>query len=317
MVLMASLLSRPIPEIAHSLIAKPWFIEPQAFRLLLATQFGSDTESAKAGPGDPQPRNNARRGRSAVVPIRGIVTAHPIPFFESIGWTISGVSVVRMVTDALEDPETDSVVLDIDSPGGEVAGSIESAMTLESIRANASKPIVAVSNYLCASAAYWIACSAAHEIVASPSSITGSIGVVAAHEDASGFYEQVGVKVEFITAGEFKAEGNDAEPLSNEGRAHIQSQVDYFYGLFTQAVADSRGASQADVENGYGRGRVLTAKAALQSNLVDRIEPIGATILRLASPQARAAIKRKAWLLSLTPKVESYRLKQSRQAWLL
>ena len=185
-------------------------------------------------------------------------------------------------------------MLDIDSPGGEVAGCIESAMTLESIRANASKPIVAVSNYLCASAAYWIACSAAHEIVASPSSITGSIGVVAAHEDASGFYEQVGVKVEFITAGEFKAEGNDAEPLSNEGRAHIQSQVDYFYGLFTQAVANSRGASQADVENGYGRGRVLTAKAALQSNLVDRIEPIGATILRLASPQARASIRRKA-----------------------
>ena len=54
------------------------------------------------------------------------------------------------------------------------------------------------------------------------------------------------------------------------------------------------GASQADVENGYGRGRVLTAKAALQSKLVDRIEPIGATILRLASPQARAAVRRKA-----------------------
>ena len=100
MVLMASLLSRPIPEIAHSLIAKPWFIEPQAFRLLLATQFGSDTEPAKAGPGDPQPRNNSRRGRSAVVPVRGIVTAHPIPLFEDIGWTTSGASVVRMVTDA-------------------------------------------------------------------------------------------------------------------------------------------------------------------------------------------------------------------------
>ena len=208
------------PEVAHALVAHTWAIEPHAYRILMSGDYEPDMRAARNGR-----RQESAIAGTAIVPVRGLITAHAKEVFEEIGWATSGTSIVNRVRNALDNPDVHSILLDVDSPGGTIAGTIEAASALSDLRAEADKPIVAVSNYLTASAAYWIAAAAAHELIASPSSLTGSIGVIAAHEDASGAYEQAGIKVEFITAGEFKAEGNDTEPLSDEGRAFIQSQV--------------------------------------------------------------------------------------------
>jgi signal peptide peptidase SppA len=200
-----------------------------------------------------------------------------------------GTSIERLTSafrSAVRDPNVSAIVLDIDSPGGGVYGVQELA---EEIRgARGGKPIVAVANSLAASAAYWLA-SAADEVVVTPSGEIGSIGVYSAHEDLSQLLEKEGVKVTLIHAGEFKVEGNPFEPLTKEAVAAIQGRVDDYYKAFTTAVAKGRGVSVNDVRGGFGQGRVVGAKQAIDAGMADKIETLDATVRRVGAPRKPAA----------------------------
>ena len=139
----------------------------------------------------------------------------------------------------------------------------------EMTRYRGKKPVIAVANSLCASAAYWIAC-AADEVVVTPSGEVGSIGVYATHQDVSRMLDKAGVIVSLISAGKYKTEGSSYSPLGDEARAHIQSRVDDYYGMFVRDVARNRKETQTNVRNGYGEGRVLGAQAAIKAGLADR-----------------------------------------------
>ena len=279
------------PDLAHAIMVHSWAVEPMAFRMLLAAADEAQPKMRVATRDRAEPSQVT--SRTALIQIRGLITPHVKGIAEQLGLTISWPTITSMIERAVEDPEIDSVVLDIDSPGGMVSGSYEAAEVLTQIRDDSTKPIIAVSNYLMASGAYWLAVAAAHEIVSAQTALTGSIGVLAIHEDASGAYEQQGIKLELISAGRYKAEGNDTEPLTDAARAHMQSQVDYAYGLFVNAVASARGATAGAVRSGYGQGRVLTATAALEENLIDRVESLGSVFGRLQTAQGRAAAKRR------------------------
>lgn len=123
--------------------------------------------------------------------------------------------------------------------------------------------------------------------MASPSSLVGSIGVYAVHEDWSEAMAQAGVQPTLIKAGKYKAEGIDFQPLSDDARAHIQESVDDSYDMFVTAVSKGRGVPPATVRSGYGEGRVLTAKRAKAEGLVDRIDTIEGAFAR--APKSRAA----------------------------
>lgn len=183
---------------------------------------------------------------------------------------------------AMADPNVGHVIIDIDSPGGVTDGIPEAAAEIRALRASTGKNVTAHVNTLAASAAYWLA-SQADEIVVTPSGMAGSIGVYATHRDVSKMQDEIGIKTTLIKAGKYKVEGNPFEPLSEEALAHIQSDVDYFYNLFTADVALGREAKQDDVISGYGEGRVLPAATAKSANLVDRIETLGETVARLSS----------------------------------
>ena len=92
-----------------------------------------------------------------------------------------------------------AIVIDVDSPGGSVSGIPEAASRIKALRG--IKPIVAVSNYLNASAAYWLTAQA-DEVVASPSSMTGSIGVFSIHESIARSLDAEGIDVTLIKAGD-------------------------------------------------------------------------------------------------------------------
>jgi len=171
--------------------------------------------------------------------------------------------------DALvNDPSIDAIVLDVDSPGGQVGGVQELADKIYEARGN--KPIVAVANHTMASAAYWIA-SAVDKVYASPSADIGSIGVFAVHQDVSQALENDGVKVSIIKAGKYKAEGNPYQPLTEEAQANMQASVDEVYGKFVEAVARNRGVSVDVVKTSYGEGRVLSADQAVAIGMADEI----------------------------------------------
>jgi len=206
-------------------------------------------------------------GSVMVMPLYGVINQRGSGDFSGP----SGTSVqqfTQQFRQAVNDPNVKAIVIDVDSPGGSVSGVDELAS--EIFNARKQKKITAVSNCLCASAAYWLA-SQASELVVSPSSLTGSIGVYQAHEDDSEALAAAGVKVSLISAGKFKTEGNNTEPLGDDARSAMQGMVDDFYSLFTKAVARGRGVAVKAVVNGFGQGRVLTAQDAVKQGLADRI----------------------------------------------
>ena len=176
----------------------------------------------------------------------------------------------------------------MDSPGGSVDGLPEMAAELRAARGG-TKPIVAVANTLAASAAYWLA-SSVDELVVTPSGQVGSIGVLAVHEEFSRQNDAQGVTVTLFSSDPRKVEGNEWEPLTEEARATIQSQIDAFYAMFTKDVARGRNVTAGKVAADFGGGRVLLASEALKAGMVDRVDTLDATVRRLsARPGARAA----------------------------
>lgn len=169
---------------------------------------------------------------------------------------------------ALADSSVAAIVINVDSPGGTVPGVPELAAKI--FAARGTKPIVAIANSLCASAALWIA-SAADELVATPSAYIGSIGVMYLHTDASAADRKQGYKRTIITTSPHKADGNPYHPLSESAKSDIEGRVNAIHAQFVAAVAQGRGVSSAKVDADFGQGRVLLAADALQAGLVDRI----------------------------------------------
>lgn len=282
-------------------LSRPWAMEPLAFAELrrtaahvLGRRAAGDPLSAeeieeriKAGPGSGSVQ---QQGQVAVLPLYGVLMPRATLMSQLSGGT-SLDQFQAMLTGAVNDPTVSAIVLDVNSPGGSVALTPETAAV---VRAAASKkPIVAVCNTMCASGAYWLA-SQCTELVASPSALVGSIGVYQEHFDLSQMLESMGVNPTIVKAGKYKAEGNEYEPLGADALAAMQDMVDEFYGMFTADVAKGRNVPARDVRGGFGEGRVVTAKQALVAGMVDRIDTLQGTIAKVAkgqigSPRATAA----------------------------
>ena len=281
-------------RIIRAVMASPWAILPEkmdeimAFLELQAAGHKLDPAVLRAQFPEAAARANPRAaGNVAVLPLYGVIAQRMGLMSEFSG----GTSTERFgaaFRQAVNDPNVKAIVIDTDSPGGSVGGVAELAD--EIYRARGSKPIVAVANSMAASAAYWIAASA-DEVVVTPGGVVGSVGVISAHTDISKAAEAQGVKTTFITAGRFKAEGNEWEPLGDEARAARQSIVDDYYGLFVNAVARGRGVAVGDVRGGFGEGRVVTAKRAVAAKMADRVGTLRDTLQRFGASlePARAA----------------------------
>jgi signal peptide peptidase SppA len=135
---------------------------------------------------------------------------------------------------ALADPKVTAIVLDVHSPGGEVIGAFELG---DAVRAAAVvKPVVAVANGMMASAAYAISAGATR-IVAAPSAVVGSIGVVMMHADYSRRLDKEGITVTLLHAGAHKVDGNPFEPLTDQVKADLQAEINAVYDQFIATVA--------------------------------------------------------------------------------
>jgi signal peptide peptidase SppA len=222
----------------------------------------------------PQPR---RGGNVAVIPIYGVL-APRMNLFSDISGGTTYQELTTQLRDAVADPAIGTIVLDIDSPGGSVAGNAEFAAEVMKVRAK--KPIIAQAQYTAASAAYQIA-AAATEVVAAPSARIGGIGTFTIHDDLSAALEQRGIKRTFISAGEGKVDGHEAEPLSDSARARLQKAVDDAYGQFVANVVRGRGAgvTNAIVRNDW-KAHVYPAHEAKDIGMIDRVATLDETIAR-------------------------------------
>jgi capsid assembly protease len=275
-------------RILQAAAAVPWAILPNQLAViqdLLAMRVNGERLSADqvqerlATAGPTGQRATARRGTAvAIINLVGVIRPRGM-ITESSG-AVSIQRFTRAFRTVLADPNVTAIVIDIDSPGGQVGGVAE--LSREIYQARGRKRIVAVANHLAASAAYWIG-SAAGELVVSPSGEVGSIGVLSLHQDISKMLEKQGVTVNLITAGRYKGEGNPFEPLNSQARAAIQGRVDEYYSMFTADVARHRGVDVGRVRNGFGQGRVVGAETARRLGMVDRIGTLDSVVNELVT----------------------------------
>lgn len=198
-----------------------------------------------------------------VLPIRGVIS-RDVSKMERMSGAVD-VNELDHAFDALDkDSAVSAIVLSIDSPGGSVTGVPELAARI----AKASKPVIAHSGGLMASAAYWIA-SGAKAIYASPSATVGSIGVYLPLLDSSRAYEMAGLKVDVIKAGgaPLKAAGLPGTTLTEAQRENLQASVDYIHGQFTGFIKSRR----RHVPDDSMRGQTFFGSQAVSAGLVDSV----------------------------------------------
>jgi signal peptide peptidase SppA len=230
----------------------------------------------------PQPK---RGGGVALIPLQGVVAPRMNLMSEmSGGATFQGLE--QQVRAAIANPDVQTLVFDVDSPGGNVAGASEFHKIL--LQARTEKPCIAVASYLCASAAYW-AMSAATKIIAPPSAQIGGVGVLAIYDDLSAAFEQRGIKRDVLRAGKFKGEAIGG-PLSDDARAHIQGLIDTTYARMTLDIANGRGVKASVVRAGYGEGFCVLAETALADGMIDEIGTLEETLTRLGVATAPASL---------------------------
>jgi signal peptide peptidase SppA len=175
------------------------------------------------------------------------------------------------------------VLLQIDSPGGLVAGCFELAAYMRDTAKAAGVPLYAHCEGMCASAAYALAC-AASKIVGSSTSMVGSIGVIDALVDATAYDAAWGVKWKLITSGARKADGNPHQPITDGAEAATQARVDQFAQLFFDHVAASR-AMSADAVRDLNADIFIGARA--QS--LGLLDAIGDSSVLLTDPTTETA----------------------------
>lgn len=193
----------------------------------------------------------------------------------------------------MNDSNIDGVIVNIDSPGGNVFQVPECADTIYSLRDR--KPNVAVVTGMCASAALWLGTQFS-ELVACPSSDIGSIGVLMRHEDVSKAAEMAGVAETYIESPRdgHKSEGNPFTPLAPDTKEYLNSRTDSYYEMFLSALARGRGVSARGnqsaisiIDQTWGRGRMMGADAAKSLGMVDRVSTMQSEIDRMAGKLAK------------------------------
>ena len=164
-----------------------------------------------------------------------------------------------------------ALIVYIDSPGGTTYGGEELFLDLRRIAGE--KPVVAVIGTLGTSAGYLVAL-ASERIFARATSITGSIGVLLETAEFSRLLDKIGVGTDTVKSGEFKSTPSPFQPMTETGRAVVQSMVDDSYRWFIEIVAERRHLAIEDARV-LGDGRVYTGRQALKARLIDAIGASG------------------------------------------
>lgn len=274
-------LAQPSPlELLHN----PWAVREDAIPAIRAYLRGGGANESQVNP-EPEEQAAMRGapvdlyGSVAIISIRGLIMPGASLLSVLLGGT--GLSRVRsQLRNAMGNDEVNSILLDVNSPGGYLDLVPETAAEIR--EAAEEKNVVAVANTSAASAAYWLAAQAS-QVVVTPSGQVGSVGVFTMHEDWSKYDEQLGVKTTLISAGKYKTEGNPYEPLSEEAETAMQERVNETHKLFLSELAKGRGGITAKkIESDFGEGRMVRAKDAVSRGMADKVATFEETLARMA-----------------------------------
>ncbi|OOY07364.1 S49 family peptidase [Thioclava sp. F36-7] len=287
-------------HIAERVIGRPLFLHPTKAAILLDVLEGRLSATTRASAGLPADasrfmgsRNRADRSSrlnravngAAIITIEGSLVNRGAWIGSNSG-LVSYEGISAQVREARADQEIHTVILDLDTPGGEATGMFAAAQLIRELAAE--KRVIAVVNDVAASAGYGLA-SAADEIVVSPTSIVGSIGVVMTHVDASKKLAQDGYSVTQIFSGDHKVDGNPFGPLPDAVKADLQTECQYFYSLFVGMVAAGRGERLTEEMARATQARTFIGEEAVKRGLADRVASLDEVLAELSPTRAGAA----------------------------
>ncbi len=215
----------------------------------------------------------------AVIGVEGTITRSgdtdlPLPIGGSA--QADSDSVTRLLDTAADDRRIAAVVLYVNSPGGD---SFASDLIWRAVyNLNAKKPVIVSMGGVAASGGYYVAC-AAHTVVALPTTVTGSIGVLSIRPNVQGLLQRGGIRPFTLARGARLGLYDIARPLSDDDRTTLQKVVAQIYADFKRRVCDARNLTDAELEPIAG-GRIWTGDEALQRKLVDELGDLPTAIQR-------------------------------------
>lgn len=268
-------------RILSRITSEPWAITSESMEMILQIlqRENESPQAVAARLGRPLDNTYAVENRDgiAVLPVNGPLFRYADFFTEISGAT----SYDRLATDfarARDDTRISSILLNIDSPGGEANGCSEFADMVFASRG--VKPIVAYVGGSACSAAYWIA-SAADEIVIGDTAILGSIGTVLGIADTRERDAKAGVRrMEIVSS---QSPYKRVDPTTEEGHGRLLARVDALSEVFIAKVARNRGVSVDTVMREFGQGDVFVGQAAVQAGLADRVGSFEALVAEMLS----------------------------------
>ena len=231
-----------------------------------------------------KPVDPIREGSTLILPITGTLAPR------GLGGSMYYDVIADRVREAAADTKVGAIVLAIRSPGGYVWGCAEAGDAI--FEARSAKPVIAVADPFCFSAAYWLATQAS-AFHATPSGEVGSVGVRSGHTDMSGFQDKIGMKTTLIASSPDKIAGHSNAPLSDEDRAEIQASVDESNAAFAAAIARGRGMKVGDVAAVHGTGKTFSAPRALANGAIDGISTLRDVVATYNTSRARLSLMRR------------------------
>ena len=215
----------------------------------------------------------------AIIPVVGTILKDiPLCYELFEGAAVSTEILREQIESAVQDHRVDSILMEIDSPGGTASGVQELGDAI--YRARSQKAIHAAIRDLGASAAYWLA-SQASFISANATAAIGSIGCVIAVNDVSERAAQEGIRTIVVASGEYKGAGIPGAPITDEEIIPWQEEVDGIEREFVAAIARGRGRSEDEVGL-WASGRTWQAREARQLGLIDAVENFDDALRRLS-----------------------------------
>lgn len=243
----------------------------------LASAMGGSQQAAK--PADP-----IREGATIILPVRGTLAPQGL-----YGTTYYNV-LADQVREAAADNKVGAIILAVRSPGGYVWGCAECGDAI--FEARQAKPIVAVADPYCFSAAYWLATQAS-AFYCTTSGEVGSVGVRSGHTDMSGFESKIGMVTTLIASSPDKIAAHPYAALSEEDRADIQASVDESNLAFAAAIARGRGMKVGDVPGVHGTGKTFSAQRALANRAIDGVATLRDVVSQYNTSRARLSLMRR------------------------
>lgn len=276
--------NKDITSLAHRLMNDTWAILPSNHQTLLMTvqKFLENPvlpELPEREPEAPQaPVEDDGLPKVAVVEANGVLVKHPSMVDMLFGATDLD-SIRYALQDAMEDPEIDTIVMWFNSPGGVTTGIEELGRYIA--KCSQSKRLVAFTDTVCASAAYWLA-SQCNEVVITPTAEVGSVGVFSMVLNDEEAMRNAGIKLEAFSAGKYKLMGHSFHTLTDEEKAILQKEVDDQHEIFKNSIKSNRpDISEDDMEGLTYSGQIAVDKhyADYTVDTVDElITKIGATM---------------------------------------